>query len=92
MSRSIRPFSFCKFKTFNATGGLSNSSLVFESGREIDKVDTFKLEPQFDSQNNIEVVCVTNMLSVGNLMIEKLFILQSCQPTSFFYLPNSFLN
>jgi hypothetical protein len=25
-------------------------------------------------------------------MIEKLFILQSCQPTSFFYLPNSFLN
>ena len=55
---------------FNATGSLSNSSLVFESGSEIDKVVTFKLEPQFDSQNNIESVCVTNIQPVGNLTIE----------------------
>ena len=57
-------------QTFNATGSLSNSSLVFESGSEIDKVVTFKLEPQFDSQNNIESVCVTNIQPVGNLTIE----------------------
>ena len=57
-------------QTFNATGSLSNSSLVFESGGEIDKVVTFKLEPQFGSQNNIESVCVTNIQPVGNLTIE----------------------
>jgi hypothetical protein len=57
-------------QTFNATGSLSNSSLVFESGSEIDKVVTFNLEPQFDSQNNIEVVCVTNIQPVGNLTME----------------------
>jgi hypothetical protein len=57
-------------QTFNATGSLSNSSSVFESGSEIDKVVTFNLEPQFDSQNNIEVVCVTNIQPVGNLTME----------------------
>ncbi len=57
-------------QTFNATGSLSNSSLVFESGSEIDKVVTFNLEPQFDSQNNIEVVCITNIQPVGNLTME----------------------
>lgn len=57
-------------KTFNATGSLCNSSLIFESGSEIDEVVSIKLEPQFDSHNNIEVVCVTNIQAVGNLMIE----------------------
>jgi hypothetical protein len=39
-------------------------------GKNIDKVVTFKLEPKFDSENNVEVVCVTNIQPVGNLTLE----------------------
>ncbi len=55
---------------FNATDSLSNNTLGFESGSEIDKVVAFKLEPQFDSGNNVEAVCVTNIQPAGNLIVE----------------------
>jgi hypothetical protein len=55
---------------FNSTSSLSNSTIAFEMGKNIDKVVTFKLEPKFDSENNVEVVWVTNIQPVGNLTLE----------------------
>ena len=55
---------------FNATGSLSNSNITFEMGKNINQVVTFKLEPKFDSENNVETVCVTNIQPVEKLTLE----------------------
>lgn len=55
---------------FNASSSLSNSTLSFETGRNIDKVVTFKLEPIFDSTNNVEAICVKDIKPAANLYIE----------------------
>jgi hypothetical protein len=55
---------------FDAINSLDNNSLSFEQGNSIDKVVTFKLQPHFDAQNEVEVVCVTDIQPVANMKKE----------------------
>jgi hypothetical protein len=57
--------------SFSGTDALSGDDLTIEPGTDVDDVVSFKLSPQFNDDNDLEAVCVTDIQSAENIVFEN---------------------
>lgn len=55
--------------SFNGKHSLTNNKIAFDSGLDVQKVVQFHLEPKFNSANDLQAVCVTNIEEISFKMI-----------------------
>ena len=53
--------------SFSGTDALSGNDLTIEPGTDVDDVVSFKLSPQFNNDEELEAVCVTDIQSAENI-------------------------
>jgi hypothetical protein len=54
--------------SFSGTDALSGDDLTIEPGTDVDDVVSFKLLPQFNDDDELEAVCVTDIQSAENIV------------------------
>lgn len=57
--------------SFSGTDALSGDDLTIEPGTDVDDVVSFRLAPQFNDDDEIEAVCVTDVQSAENIVFEN---------------------
>jgi len=57
--------------SFSGTDALSGDDLTIEPGTEVDDAVSFKLSPQFNDDNELEAVCVTDIQSAENIVFDN---------------------
>lgn len=57
--------------SFSGTDALSGDDLTIEPGTDIDDVVSFRLSPQFNGDNELEAVCVTDIQSAENIVFNN---------------------
>lgn len=57
--------------SFLGTDALSGDDLTIEPGTDVDDVVSFKLSPQFNNDDELEAVCVTDIQSAENIVFEN---------------------
>ena len=56
--------------SFSGTDALTNDELTIDPGTDVEDVVSFKLSPQFNDNNELEVVCVTDLQSAENIVFD----------------------
>jgi hypothetical protein len=56
--------------SFSGTDALTNNDLTIEPGTDVDDVVSFKLSPQFNDNDELEAVCVTDLQSAENIVFD----------------------
>ena len=57
--------------SFSGTDALSEDDLTIEPGTNVEDVVSFKLAPQFNDNNELEAVCVTDLQSAENIVFDN---------------------
>ncbi|MDN5847740.1 MAG: hypothetical protein L0H53_15860 [Candidatus Nitrosocosmicus sp.] len=57
--------------SFSGTDALSGDDLTIEPGTNVDDVVSFKLSPQFNNDDELEAVCVTDIQSAENIVFDN---------------------
>ena len=57
--------------SFSGTNALSEDDLTIEPGTNVEDVVSFKLAPQFNDNNELEAVCVTDLQSAENIVFDN---------------------
>lgn len=57
--------------SFSGTDALSGDDLTIEPGTDVDDVVSFKLSPQFNDDDELEAVCVTDVQSAENIVFDN---------------------
>jgi hypothetical protein len=57
--------------SFSGTDALTGDELTIEPGTNVDDVVSFKLSPQFNDEDELEAVCVTDIQSAENIVFDK---------------------
>ncbi len=57
--------------SFSGTDALSGDDLTIEPGTDVDDVVSFKLSPQFNDDDELEAVCVTDIQSAENIAFDN---------------------
>lgn len=57
--------------SFSGTDALSGDDLTIEPGTDVDDVVSFRLAPQFNDDDELEAVCVTDVQSAENIVFEN---------------------
>ena len=57
--------------SFSGTDALSGDDLTIEPGTDVDDVVSFKLSPQFNDDDELEAVCVTDIQSAENIVFDN---------------------
>lgn len=57
--------------SFSGTDALSGDDLIIEPGTDVEDVVSFKLSPQFNDDDELEAVCVTDIQSAENIVFEN---------------------
>ncbi len=57
--------------SFSGTDALSGDDLTIEPGTDVENVVSFKLSPQFNDDDELEAVCVTDIQSAENIVFEN---------------------
>ncbi|MDN5847550.1 MAG: hypothetical protein L0H53_14895 [Candidatus Nitrosocosmicus sp.] len=56
--------------SFSGTDALSGDDLTIEHGTDVDDVVSFRLAPQFNDDDELEAVCVTDIQSAENIVFD----------------------
>lgn len=57
--------------SFSGTDALSGDELTIAPGTDVDDVMSFKLSPQFNDDDDLEAVCVTDIQSAENIVFDN---------------------
>ena len=57
--------------SFSGTDALSGDDLTIEPGTNVEDVVSFKLAPQFNENDELEAVCVTDLQSAENIVFDN---------------------
>ncbi len=57
--------------SFSGTDALSGDDLTIEPGTDVDDVVSFRLSPQFNGDDELEAVCVTDIQSAENIVFNN---------------------
>ncbi len=57
--------------SFSGTDALSKNDLTIRPGTDVDDVVSFRLSPQFNENDELEAVCVTDIKSVDNIAFDN---------------------
>lgn len=57
--------------SFSGTDALSGDDLTIEPGTDVDDVVSFRLSPQFNDDDELEAVCVTDIQSAENIVFDN---------------------
>jgi hypothetical protein len=57
--------------SFSGTDALSGDDLTIEPGTDVDDVVSFRLSPQFNDDDELEAVCVTDIKSAENIVFDN---------------------
>ena len=57
--------------SFSGTDALSGADLTIKPGTSVKDVMSFKLAPQFNDNGELEAVCVTNLVSAENIVLDN---------------------
>jgi hypothetical protein len=57
--------------SFSGTDALSKDDLTIEPGTDVEDVVSFKLSPQFNDDDELEAVCVTDLKSAENIAFDN---------------------
>ena len=57
--------------SFSGTDALSGDDLTIEPGTDVEDVVSFKLSPQFNNDDELEAVCVTDIQSAETIVFEN---------------------
>jgi hypothetical protein len=57
--------------SFSGTDALTGDDLTIEPGTDVDDVVSFRLSPQFNNDDELEAVCVTDIQSAENIEFEN---------------------
>ena len=57
--------------SFSGTDALSGEDLTIDPGTDVDDVVSFKLSPQFNDDDELQAVCVTDIQSAENIVFDK---------------------
>jgi hypothetical protein len=58
-------------ESFSGTDALTGDDLTIEPGTDVDDVVSFKLSPQFNNDDELEAVCVTDIQSAENVVFDN---------------------
>ncbi|NOJ32863.1 MAG: hypothetical protein DA329_12070 [Candidatus Nitrosocosmicus sp.] len=56
--------------SFSGTDALTNDDLTIDPGTDVEDVVSFKLSPQFNDNDELEAVCVTDLQSAENIVFD----------------------
>jgi hypothetical protein len=57
--------------SFSGTDALSGEDLTIDPGTDVDDVVSFKLSPQFNDDDELQAVCVTDLQSAENIVFDN---------------------
>ena len=57
--------------SFSGTDALSGDDLTIAPGTDVDDVVSFKLLPQFNNDDELKAVCVTDIQSAENIVFDN---------------------
>ena len=58
-------------ESFSGSDALTGNDLTIEPGTDVDDVVSFKLSPQFNNDDELEAVCVTDIQSAENVVFDN---------------------
>lgn len=58
-------------ESFSGTDALTGDDLTIEPGTDVDDVVSFKLSPQFNNDDELEAVCITDIQSAENVVFDN---------------------
>jgi hypothetical protein len=56
--------------SFSGTDALTNDDLTIDPGTDVEDIVSFKLSPQFNNNDELEAVCVTELQSAENIVFD----------------------